>query len=97
MAPIPSPASVGFSVAAALGADFDLFTPDVSKDPQHYDGLIREAAPVVYFSKYAIWATGRPARIEQMMRDWRGRIALSGPGAEPRTRKDLVQASYLGE
>jgi ABC-type branched-subunit amino acid transport system ATPase component len=27
----------------------------------------------------------------------RGRVALSGTGAEPRTRKDLVQASYLGE
>jgi branched-chain amino acid transport system ATP-binding protein len=27
----------------------------------------------------------------------RGRIALSGTGAELRTRKDLVQASYLGE
>lgn len=27
----------------------------------------------------------------------RGRIALSGTGAELRTRQDLVQASYLGE
>jgi len=39
--------------------DFDWFSPEVCRDPQLYDGLIREAAPVVYSPEYDVWATGR--------------------------------------
>jgi hypothetical protein len=51
--------------------DFDWFSPEVCRDPQLYDGLIREAAPVVYSEQYDVWATGRHAQIELMMRDWK--------------------------
>ncbi len=51
--------------------DFDWFSPEVCRDPQLYDGLIREAAPVVYSPEYDVWATGRHAQIELMMRDWK--------------------------
>src|SRR5690349_23003551 len=51
--------------------DFDWFSPEVCRDPQLYDGLIREAAPVVYSPQYDVWATGRHAQIELMMRDWK--------------------------
>ena len=51
--------------------DFDWFSPDVCRDPQFYDGLIREAAPVAYSPQYDVWATGRHAQIELMMRDWK--------------------------
>jgi hypothetical protein len=51
-------------------ADFDWFSPGVCRDPQLYDGLIREAGPVVYSPEYDAWATGRHAQIELMMRDW---------------------------
>ena len=51
--------------------DFDWFSPEVCRDPQFYDGLIREAAPVVYSPQYDVWATGRHAQIELMMRDWK--------------------------
>ena len=51
--------------------DFDWFSPEVCRDPQLYDGLIREAAPVVYSPRYDVWATGRHAQIELMMRDWK--------------------------
>jgi len=59
--------------------DFDWFSPEVCRDPQLYDGLIREAAPppppppppVVYSPQYGVWATGRHAQIELMMRDWK--------------------------
>jgi cytochrome P450 len=78
MAPTPLPSST-----ATLGADFDPFAPDVIKDPQHFDGLIREAAPVVYFPKYDIWATGRHAQIELMMRDWRTFSSTNPAFAEP--------------
>lgn len=85
MAPTPVPAS-----AAALGADFDPFTVDVITDPQYYDGLIREAAPVVYFPKYDIWATGRHAQIEQMMRDWRTFSSTDPAFGEPGQRNILL-------
>jgi hypothetical protein len=51
--------------------DFDWFSPEVCRDPQFYDGLIREAAPVVYSPQYDVWATGRHEQIELMMRDWK--------------------------
>jgi cytochrome P450 len=51
--------------------DFDWFSPEVCRDPQLYDGLVREAAPVVYSPEYDVWATGRHAQIELMMRDWK--------------------------
>src|SRR6266702_5226919 len=51
--------------------DFDWFSPEVCRDPQLYDGLIREAAPVAYSPRYDVWATGRHAQIELMMRDWK--------------------------
>ncbi|MCW2895792.1 MAG: hypothetical protein QOG28_1744 [Trebonia sp.] len=51
--------------------DFDWFSPEVCRDPQLYDGLIREAAPVAYSPQYDVWATGRHEQIELMMRDWK--------------------------
>jgi cytochrome P450 len=59
------------SAGSAVAADFDWFSPEVIRDPQKYDGLIREAGPVVYSPEYDVWATGRHAQIELMMRDWR--------------------------
>src|SRR5215471_20773486 len=56
---------------SSVDADFDWFSPEVCRDPQFYDGLIREAAPVVYSPQYDVWATGRHAQIELMMRDWK--------------------------
>src|SRR5689334_21550169 len=82
MAPIPSPTGAGSYGAAALGADFDPFTPDVIRDPQRYDALIREAAPVVYFPKYDVWATGRHDHIELMMRDWKAFSSTQPPFEE---------------
>ena len=50
---------------------FDWFSPEACRDPQFYDGLIREAGPVVYSPQYDVWATGRHSQIELMMRDWK--------------------------
>ena len=33
---------------SAVNADFDWFSLEACRDPQRYDGLIREAGPVVY-------------------------------------------------
>jgi 4-methoxybenzoate monooxygenase (O-demethylating) len=56
---------------SAVDASFDWFSPEVCRDPQLYDGMIREAGPVVYSPSYDVWATGRHAQIELMMRDWK--------------------------
>ena len=86
MAPSPVPSSS----PAFLGADFDPFALEVIGDPQYYDGLIREAAPVVYFPKYDIWATGRHAQIEQMMRDWKTFSSTEPAFGEPGQRNILL-------
>ena len=52
-------------------ADFDWFSEEACRDPQKYDAMIREAGPVVYSPQYDVWATGRHAQIELMMRDWK--------------------------
>ena len=56
---------------SVVDASFDWFSPEVCRDPQLYDGMIREAGPVVYSPQYDVWATGRHAQIELMMRDWK--------------------------
>jgi 4-methoxybenzoate monooxygenase (O-demethylating) len=58
-------------IDSVLGADFDMFSGEAIRDPQRYDGMIREAGPVVYFPRYDVWATGRHEHIETMMRDWK--------------------------
>src|ERR1700727_2143392 len=57
--------------ATEPAVDFDWFSPEVCRDPQLYDGFIREAGPVVYSPEYDVWATGRHEQIELMMRDWK--------------------------
>ena len=56
---------------SVVDTGFDWFSPEVIRDPQKYDGMIREAGPVVYSPQYDVWATGRHAQIELMMRDWK--------------------------
>ena len=57
------------AIDSVLDADFDMFGPEAIRDPQRYDALIREAAPVVYLPQYDVWATGRHNQVELMMRD----------------------------
>src|SRR5215470_929175 len=59
------------AIDSAVDTGFDWFSPEVIRDPQKYDGMIREAGPVVYSPQYDVWATGRHNQIELMMRDWR--------------------------
>jgi 4-methoxybenzoate monooxygenase (O-demethylating) len=59
------------SESPVLDANFDWFSVEAIRDPQKYDGYIRDAGPVVYSPEYDVWATGRHAQIELMMRDWR--------------------------
>lgn len=65
-----------------LTIDFDLFGPEVIRDPREYDTRIREAGPVVYFPDYDVWATGRHEHIETMMRDWKTFSSVRPPFEE---------------
>jgi 4-methoxybenzoate monooxygenase (O-demethylating) len=69
------------AIDSVLDADFDMFSPEAIRDPQRYDALIREAAPVVYLPRYDVWATGRHDHIELMMRDWKA-FSSTGPPFE---------------
>ena len=70
------------AIDSVLDADFDMFSHEVIKDPQHYDALIREAAPVVYLPQYDVWATGRHNQVELMMRDWKAFSSTEPPFEE---------------
>ena len=70
------------AIDSVLDADFDMFGPEVIRDPQHYDALIREAAPVVYLPQYDVWATGRHNQVELMMRDWKAFSSTEPPFEE---------------
>ena len=45
------------SDSPVLDADFDWFSVEAIRDPQKYDGYIRDAGPVVYSPQYDVWAT----------------------------------------
>ncbi|MBO0887229.1 MAG: cytochrome P450, partial [Acidimicrobiales bacterium] len=51
-------------------SDFDLFSREAIRDPQRYDGMLRELGPVVYMTAYDVWVTGRHDQVQLMMRDW---------------------------
>jgi cytochrome P450 len=51
-------------------SDFDLFGREAIRDPQRYDGMLREIGPVVYMTAYDVWVTGRHEQVQLMMRDW---------------------------
>jgi len=70
------------AINSVLDADFDMFGPEVIRDPQRYDALIREAAPVVYLPQYDVWATGRHNQVELMMRDWKAFSSTEPPFEE---------------
>src|SRR5215469_11980869 len=79
---IPGRRALMPAIDSALDADFDMFGPEVIRDPQHYDALIREAAPVVYLPQYDVWATGRHNQVELMMRDWKAFSSTEPPFEE---------------
>jgi cytochrome P450 len=51
-------------------SDLDLFSREAIRDPQRYDGMLREIGPVVYMRQYEVWVTGRHEQVQLMMRDW---------------------------
>jgi cytochrome P450 len=60
--------------------DGDPFSRAVLADPVPFDTLVREAGPVVWLSRYEVWAVGRHALVEQVFQDHDTFISSAGTG-----------------
>ena len=63
-----------------VALDFDPFSAEAMADPDHYDTLVREAAPAVKLSQYGIWAVGGHADVHAVFSDWDNFSSASGTG-----------------
>ncbi|GAA3884390.1 cytochrome P450 [Leifsonia kafniensis] len=75
-------------------SDYDPFAPEVLADVHHYDGLLREVAPVVYIEKYDFYAITRAEEVQKALRNWRVFSSTDRPFYEPnpfRTAAPLMQ------
>jgi cytochrome P450 len=52
----------------------------VLADPIPFDTLVRETGPVVWLSRYGVWAVGRHALVEQVFKDHETYISSAGTG-----------------
>lgn len=76
--------------------DLDLFTDEALAEPYELYRKIRDAAPVVYFEKYGIWAMGRYEDIRAAVLDWETFSSAQGVGVNPAsntTTKGIVIAT----
>ncbi|NBP72349.1 MAG: cytochrome P450, partial [Alphaproteobacteria bacterium] len=48
----------------------DPFSEESIRHPYDWNGDIRDAAPLVWISKYGVWATGRHGLAKQILDDW---------------------------
>jgi cytochrome P450 len=60
--------------------DEDPFSRAVLADPIPFDTRVREAGPVVWLSRYGVWAVGRHALVEQVFKDHETFISSAGTG-----------------
>ncbi|OJG06074.1 Biotin biosynthesis cytochrome P450 [Pseudonocardia autotrophica] len=61
-------------------SDVDPFGHDVLEDPKPFHAELREAGPVVYLSKYDVFAFGRYEEVHAALRDWQGFQSAAGVG-----------------
>ncbi len=64
-------------------SDLDMFALEAVRDPQTYDGMLREQAPVVHLERYDVWVTGRHAHVHEAARDWETFSSKSRPFHDP--------------
>lgn len=64
-------------------SDLDMFALDAVRDPQTFDGALREHAPAVYLKRYDIWAIGRHADVYEAARDFETYSSTSRPFHDP--------------
>lgn len=64
-------------------SEYDPFTPEALANVHHYDGMLREAGPVVYIEKYDFYAVTRADEIQKVLRNWRVFSSTNRPFYEP--------------
>ncbi len=60
--------------------DGDPFSRAVLADPIPFDTLVRERGPVVWLSRYGVWAVGRHSLVEQVFKDHETYVSSAGTG-----------------
>ena len=72
-------------------SDMDIFCMAAILNPQEYDMVLREMAPVVYLNKYNMWVTGRHEHAETILSDHDRFSAFLRPFFEPASiRADIL-------
>ena len=64
----------------AVISDLDIFTHDNIRNPLGWHASLCEAAPLVWLSKYQVWATGRHAEVHSILKDWKSYCSSAGVG-----------------
>ncbi len=64
----------------ATVSDLDIFTHDNIRDPYGWHATLREAAPLVWLSKYDVWAAGRYTEVHGVLSDWQTYCSSAGVG-----------------
>lgn len=60
--------------------DFDPFSAEVLTDPEPYDVLARETAPVGFLSRYNVWVLARHQHVQAAFADWNTFSSAAGTG-----------------
>jgi cytochrome P450 len=60
--------------------DFDPFCAEVLADPEPYDVLARESAPVCFLSRHNVWVLARHQQVQQAFADWKTFSSAAGTG-----------------
>jgi cytochrome P450 len=79
--------------AAPYATDIDPYSWESIQDPHACDGAIRELAPVVYLTRYDVWATGRHEQVREMTHDWETYSSSSRPFHDPHSVRPEILLS----
>ncbi|HET6187323.1 MAG TPA: cytochrome P450 [Trebonia sp.] len=77
---IPSGATPDSPVGPVPGIDADPFGHEILDDPSRFQAALRDAGPVVYLTKYDVYAMGRYEQVHAALTDWQGFQSGAGVG-----------------
>jgi cytochrome P450 len=66
--------------AGVPNLDFDPFSDEFLENPYPFHDQIREAGPLVWLSRYGIWATARHDEASEILKDYRRFCSSAGVG-----------------
>jgi cytochrome P450 len=77
------------AAADVAASDIDPFSPEVLADPYPHHESLREAGPVVWLSRYRLWAMARHAEVRDALADWRTYSSAAGVGIQDARKEKL--------